>query len=72
MQRPGFWDDQERASRVSAEHKRARERLDTLRSLEADVADLGELAEMADEDEEIAAELASQLDSVEQRLAALE
>ena len=72
MQRPGFWDDQEHASRVAAEHKRSRERLDGVRSLESDAADLGELVEMADEDPEIAAELSSQLDSIEARLAALE
>jgi peptide chain release factor 2 len=72
MQRPGFWDDQERASATSAEHKRARERLQTLRSLESDVGDLDELAELAASDEELAAELASQLDSVEARLASLE
>ena len=72
MQRPGFWDDQEQASRTSADHKRIRERLETIRSLETDAADLDELVEMAGEDPEIAAELESQLDSIESRLAALE
>jgi peptide chain release factor 2 len=72
MQTPGFWDDQEAAKGTSAAHARAQKRLETFRSLESDVADLGELAEMAAEDDEMAAELASQLDSVERRLSALE
>jgi peptide chain release factor 2 len=72
MQRPGFWDDQETAARTSAAHAAAQRRLETFRSLEADAADLDELVELAQEDEEIAAELGSQLDSVEARLADLE
>jgi peptide chain release factor 2 len=72
MQAPGFWDDQERAAGTSAAHARAQKRLETLRSLESDVADLGELIELADSDPEIAAELDSQLVSVERRLAELE
>ena len=72
MQRPGFWDDQEAAARTSAAHARAQRKLKTFRELESDVADLDELAEMAAEDEEMAAELASQLASVERRLAELE
>ena len=72
MQAPGFWDDQERASKTSAAHKRAQDRLQTFRSVEADAADLPELAEMAQEDPEIAAELESQLETVEARLATLE
>jgi peptide chain release factor 2 len=72
MQRPGFWDDQERASRTAAAHKRAQERLATFRELEADVADLDELAELAEDDPEMATELSDQLDSIEARLATLE
>jgi peptide chain release factor 2 len=72
MQRPGFWDDQETAARTSAAHARAQRRLETFRALETDVGDLGELVELAEEDEEIAAELGSQLDSLEARLADLE
>ena len=48
-----------------AAHARAQRRLKTFRELEADVGDLDELAEMAAEDEEMAAELATQLASVE-------
>ncbi len=72
MSAPGFWDDQETAARVSAEHARVTRRLDGFRALEADADDLESLAEMAEEDEEIAAELEEQLESVEGRLAALE
>jgi peptide chain release factor 2 len=72
MQAPGFWDDQERAAAVSAEHARFQKRLDTFRSLERDLADLDELAELSPDDEQIAGELSEQLDSVEARLAELE
>jgi peptide chain release factor 2 len=72
MQRPGFWDDQESAARTSAAHAGAQGKLRTFSELESDVADLTELAEMAAEDEEIAGELATQLASVERRLAELE
>jgi peptide chain release factor 2 len=72
MQAPGFWDDQESAAATSAEHARVQKRLATFRSLESDVGDLAELAELSSEDEELAAELAGQLDSIESRLAELE
>jgi peptide chain release factor 2 len=72
MQKPGFWDDQEEAAATSAAHARAQRKLKTFGELESDVADLEELAELAAEDEEMAAELASQLGSVERRLAELE
>jgi peptide chain release factor 2 len=72
MGRPGFWDDQEAAAKTSAAHARAQKRLEMFRRLEADVADLSDLAEMAAEDEEMAAELDTQLRSVEGRLAELE
>src|SRR3954469_13181144 len=72
MGRPGFWDDQEAAARTSAAHARAQKRLEMFRGLESDVADLSDLAEMAAEDEEMAAELDTQLASAEHRLAGLE
>jgi peptide chain release factor 2 len=72
MSAPAFWDDQETAAKVSAEHARAMRRLEQFRALQADADDLQSLAEMAEEDEEIAAELEEQLASVEDRLAALE
>lgn len=72
MQQPGFWDDQESAAQTSAEHSRAKQKLDGFRALEAEGADLDDMAEMAEEDAEIAAELDGQLDSIEARLAELE
>jgi peptide chain release factor 2 len=72
MQAPGFWDDQEHAARVSAEHASIGRRLEGFRSLESDIEDLETLEEMADEDESIAAELDEQRSSIESRLAELE
>jgi peptide chain release factor 2 len=72
MGAPGFWDDQERAARVSAEHARTTRKLETYRALARDVEDLEPLAELAEEDPEIAAELEEQVATVEVRLGALE
>ncbi|MDX6616551.1 MAG: peptide chain release factor 2 [Solirubrobacterales bacterium] len=72
MQQPGFWDDQAKAAETSAQHARAQRKLEGFRSLESDIGDLDELAEMAADDSEMAAELESQLDSIESRLATLE
>ena len=72
MGAPGFWEDQERAAKVSAEHARASRRLSVYRGLERDVEDLAPLAELAEEDPEIAAELEEQVRSVQERLDQLE
>jgi peptide chain release factor 2 len=72
MGAPGFWDDQERAAQVSAEHARTSRRLSTYRDLERDVEDLEPLAELAEEDPEIASELEEQIRSVQERLDQLE
>src|SRR6195952_3634002 len=72
MSAPGFWENQDAAAKVAADHARAAKRLEQFRSLEADVDDLDSLVEMASEDAEIAAELTEQLASIESRLAALE
>jgi peptide chain release factor 2 len=68
----GFWDTQDRAAKVSAEHARAARKLESFHQLEADAEDLEALAEMAEEDASMAAELEEQITSVETRLAALE
>ena len=57
MQAPGFWGDQERAARVSAEHARLSRRLEAYRAIERDLDDHEALEEMAAEDDAIAAEL---------------
>jgi len=72
MSAPGFWEDQEGAAKVSAEHSRAARRLEEFRALQADVEDLDSLAQMAAEDEQLADEFEQQIAPVEQRLAALE
>jgi len=72
MGAPGFWEDQEQAARVSAEHARVSRRLSTYRELERDIEDLEPLAELAEEDPDIASELEEQVAVVEARLAALE
>src|SRR3712207_206106 len=72
MGEPGFWDDQERAAKVSAEHSRAQRKLERYRSLEQEIDDLEALEELAAEDESIASELASQREAVESLLADLE
>jgi peptide chain release factor 2 len=68
----GFWDDQERAARVSAEHARASRKLNVFRELERDVDDLEPLAELAEDDPELATEFEDQVKSVQERLAELE
>ncbi len=72
MQRPGFWDDQAGAAETSAKHAAAQRKLEGFRSLESDIGDLDELAELAADDDEMAGELASQVESIERRLAELE
>jgi peptide chain release factor 2 len=72
MQAPGFWDDQGKAARTSAEHASVSRRVQTFRELEREVDDLEALEEMAAEDESIAAELDEQRAGIEARLAELE
>ena len=72
MGAPGFWDDQERAADVSAEHARLKRRLDEFRALESDLDDIDALTELAAEDDSIAAELDDQRAATESRLEALE
>jgi peptide chain release factor 2 len=72
MGAPGFWDDQERAARVSAEHARATRKLEEFERLQADIDDLDGLAELAEEDPDLSREFDEQIASVERRLAALE
>jgi len=68
----GFWDDQEKATTVSAEHSRTSRRLQTWQALERDVDDLGALIELAEEDQALAGEVDEQLVAIEDRLGALE
>jgi peptide chain release factor 2 len=72
MGEPGFWDDQERAARVSADHARVARRLAAFRELESGLDDLEALEELAAEDPSIAGEVSEQHDELEARLAQLE
>jgi peptide chain release factor 2 len=72
MGEPGFWDNQDQAAKISAEHSRASRKFEVFRSLESDVADLDALAEMAEEDSSLSGELEEQVSAVQQRLEALE
>jgi len=72
MGEPGFWDDQERAASVTAEHARATRKLSVFGELERDVEDLEPLAELAEEDPDLSGELEEQVRAVQSRLEALE
>jgi peptide chain release factor 2 len=72
MGEPGFWEDQEQAAKVGADHARATKRLALYRDLERDAEDLEPLAELAEEDPEIAQELDEQIGLVQERLDELE
>jgi peptide chain release factor 2 len=72
MEASGFWDDSERAAKVSAEHARVTRRLEMFQALERDVADLDGLVEMAAEDASLEVEIDEQFAGVEERLAELE
>jgi peptide chain release factor 2 len=63
MGAPGFWDDQQAAARISAEHARLARRLERYGRLSGEAADLGELVALASDDGE--------LDEVEESVLAL-
>jgi peptide chain release factor 2 len=73
MQKPGFWDEQERAASLSAGHSRAKRKLDTYRRVEAELEDLAGLADLDEGgDDSFQSELAEQLDKVGRELERLE
>ncbi len=72
MGEASFWDNQERAAKVSAEHARSSRKLETFRALERDIEDLDSLVEMAEEDPSLQGEVLEQVAGVEERLEALE
>ena len=79
MQAPGFWDDQERAARVSADHSRTNGRLTDFRALDGEVGELVELTGLAREEERAGTleegflqELGDSLDRVEEHILRLE
>ena len=69
MQRPGFWDAQDAARRVSRELAGLRARTDELTQLEAEVADLRELVDLAaGEDPETLTDVEREVEGLRQRL----
>jgi peptide chain release factor 2 len=74
MQKPGFWDDQERAASLSAEHSRTSRKLDAYRRIATELDDLEGLAALEEEDgdDSLRGELAEQVERVEQELGKLE
>ena len=72
MGQPGFWEDQERAARVSAEHARTSRRLAAFRELEREAGDLDQFAELAGEDPDLEDELDAHVAAMQERLAELE
>ncbi|HEU4450917.1 MAG TPA: peptide chain release factor 2 [Gaiellaceae bacterium] len=53
MGEPGFWDDQQEAARISAEHARLSRRLERYERLSAEADDLGELLGLSSADGEL-------------------
>jgi peptide chain release factor 2 len=72
MGQSGFWDDQEQAAKVSAEHARASRKLQIWRDVESDAGDLEALAELAEEDPDLTSEFEEQVAAVQARLDELE
>ena len=65
MSIPGFWDDPEKARRVSARFSRVQERIRLLESLRGSLSDSGELLELAVEDGELLSEVEGELRRIE-------
>jgi peptide chain release factor 2 len=68
MSRPGFWDDPEKARRISAEFSRVEDRVRMLDDLRARLKDAEELLELSEGDEELVGEVADELGRVEKAL----
>jgi peptide chain release factor 2 len=70
LQRPGFWDEQQRAAKLSAEHARLTRRLERYRALTREYEDARELlamdGEMADEIENSLVPLRQELDRLQE------
>jgi peptide chain release factor 2 len=69
MGEPGFWDDQERAARISTEHARVSRRLERYRRLSQEYEDAAELLAM---DGEMAAEIESSIAPLRRELEQLQ
>jgi peptide chain release factor 2 len=65
---PGIWDDPARASALAREASELRDELDAYKGLEARARDLLELTQLADEDDELAAQVRGQLETLSREL----
>jgi len=70
--KPGFWDDQRRAAKVSAELARTQRNLDTYERLQGDTDELDGMLEMAADDSDWKVELERSLDSLGRDLGRLQ
>jgi peptide chain release factor 2 len=69
MSEPGFWDDQQRAARISEEHARTQRKLERYERLKGEYEDARDLLSM---DGEMASEIASSLEPLRRELNRLE
>ena len=72
MGEPGFWDDQARASKISADQARLSRRLERYERLTKEADDLGELAELASTDGELGEEIAAAVEALKVELEQLQ
>jgi peptide chain release factor 2 len=72
MGAPGFWDDQTRAARISAEHARLTRRLETYDRLAAEADDLAELAELSRDDPDAAQQVEQAVEALRRELERLQ
>jgi peptide chain release factor 2 len=70
--KPGFWDDQRRAAKVSAELARTQRNLDTYERLQGEADELDGMLEMAADDSDWKVELERSLDSLGRDLGRLQ
>jgi peptide chain release factor 2 len=70
--KPGFWDDQRRAAKVSAELARTQRNLDTYERLQSEADELDGMLEMAADDSDWKVELERSLDSLGRDLGRLQ
>ncbi len=72
MEAPGFWDDQQKAAKISSERARVQRKLETMSSLESEVAELDSMLELADEEPEWRDELERSVDRLSGDVARLQ
>lgn len=68
QEKPGFWDDREKASLLSKELADLEDSLRGFSSLEKDAQDLAELAELSETDESVLSQLETQIETLQTRL----